>query len=119
MSEVDYLVGAEGDVLASPLLKNALQNLFKNSVEAMEGCEEKRLTVVLESRDNRLILVVKDTGCGMSDAVKERMWERGYTTKETGDGHRDQGRHASGIESSVRRGIAVRRIEKKARARSS
>jgi signal transduction histidine kinase len=96
--EVDY-EPAEGEILASEMLKYALINLFKNAAEAMKDSEVKKLFVRLENRSNRMFLVVKDTGCGIVPEYREKIWDSGFTTKEGGHGI-GMGVIRKGVESS-------------------
>jgi len=84
-------------VWADPLqLENAILNLAVNARDAMEGAG--RLTI--EASNIRLAprevgetpggdhvrIAVRDTGCGMTPEVRERVFEPFFTTKEVGKG---------------------------------
>ncbi|WP_164545777.1 ATP-binding protein [Paenibacillus albus] len=61
-----------------------LVNLFKNSIDAMEDLGQIR--VKLYELDNHACIELSDTGTGMSDATKEKLFEPFYTTKGQGTG---------------------------------
>jgi signal transduction histidine kinase len=75
-------------------LNQAFMNLVSNAVDAINAkpeltTDEKiTLTTRLEERDGGFFAVVEiaDTGTGMSDAVKERLFQPFFTTKDVGEG---------------------------------
>jgi two-component system nitrogen regulation sensor histidine kinase GlnL len=70
-------------------IKQALVNLIKNAVEAMEGKEERKLTVETgyAIRPADFIFVkVKDTGTGMDEEELQKLFAPFYSTKEKGTG---------------------------------
>ncbi|MFO7899830.1 MAG: ATP-binding protein [Planctomycetota bacterium] len=71
--------------LADPrLLKQAILNVILNAQEAMpEGGE---LILRTSSRDRRVTVDVIDTGPGVSDDVRDRMFDAFFSTKEEGSG---------------------------------
>lgn len=66
------------------LLKQALANLFMNAVESMH--EGGSLEVTIGSVNDKVILTVKDTGHGIPDNIKSKIFLPFYTTKEKGIG---------------------------------
>lgn len=66
------------------LLKQALLNIAVNALEAMSG--GGRLTIKLETRMGRAIILIQDTGSGIAAEAMEKIWELNYTTKKTGSG---------------------------------
>jgi signal transduction histidine kinase len=77
--------GGGGLVRADPtLLRRVLQNLVSNAVEAMpEGGE---LCVDVERAGGRVRLEVRDTGVGVPDEVRPRLFEPYFTTRSSGTG---------------------------------
>lgn len=69
-------------------LMQVLLNLIKNSIEAMDqqGGEGHVLTVQLTHDEDSIIASVKDTGIGIDDAQKQKIFQRGFTTKPKGSG---------------------------------
>lgn len=73
------------DIIADPVqLNQVLVNLVVNAIQAMPG--GGKLNVQTTFTDNNVSLVVEDTGIGMSDEVKDQLFEPFYTTKEIGQG---------------------------------
>jgi signal transduction histidine kinase len=66
----------------------SLRNLIDNALEAMEGVDCPRLTVVTASRDRGVILRIGDTGVGIPPVDLSWIFEPFFTTKRTA--HRDR-----------------------------
>ncbi|ANB56533.1 sensory box protein [Anoxybacillus sp. B7M1] len=58
-------------------------NVIDNAMEAVIENErpEKRITVFLTDLGDDLIIEIEDTGVGMTEDVREKMFERGFSTK--------------------------------------
>lgn len=70
-------------------LKQALINLGKNAVEAMEHTSTAKKLTFLLSRDrpnNRIYIKVIDTGCGISPQMLDKIFNPFFTTKKYGTG---------------------------------
>ncbi|MGZ4111616.1 MAG: ATP-binding protein [Tumebacillaceae bacterium] len=67
-------------------LKQVLINLARNGMEAMIAQGGGKLTLALETTPDDIVLMVKDTGPGISTYDMERIFKPFYTTKETGTG---------------------------------
>jgi two-component system sensor kinase FixL len=68
-------------------IQQVIVNLKRNAIEAMENCERRELTVSTHVIDGHGIRVdVADTGPGISEAIKERLFEQFATTKPHGLG---------------------------------
>ncbi len=65
-------------------LRSVLLNLILNAKQAMPS--GGRLTVRVYRADDEVVLEVEDTGCGMSDEVKEKIFEPFFSTKAGGTG---------------------------------
>jgi PAS domain S-box-containing protein len=64
--------------------KQAVMNIVKNALAAMP--EGGRLTVKTRCRGENVELTIADTGEGMSEDVKEKIFEPYFTTKDFGSG---------------------------------
>ncbi|MGH7192395.1 MAG: sensor histidine kinase, partial [Candidatus Saccharimonadales bacterium] len=69
-------------------LLQVLDNLVKNAVESMSACDTKRvLTVQIKAEPNDQVrIAVKDTGDGIDPANANRIFNFGFTTKQSGNG---------------------------------
>ncbi|MFC1611027.1 ATP-binding protein [Myxococcota bacterium] len=65
-------------------LVQVLVNLVKNAVDAM--ADGGRLTMRTVHLDNRVLISVQDTGCGMTPEQLEKVFVPFFTTKEPGKG---------------------------------
>jgi two-component system cell cycle sensor histidine kinase/response regulator CckA len=72
----------EGDVR---LLEQALINLALNARDAI-GEQTGTITLSAHRQGARVMLVVEDSGCGMSTQTRERIFEPYFTTKSPGKG---------------------------------
>ena len=86
-----YILGRKG------MAEHILMNLCKNAFQAMEKTERKELGIELMGGHGHLILRVRDTGCGISEDVQQKIFEPFYTTKGS--------RHGTGLGLSVVRNI--------------
>ena len=72
--------------LSSDSLKEVLLNLIKNAVDAIEEVkdkvEKKEIKISVVSLDEKeLLLAISDTGCGMTEEVKAKLFTPFFTTK--------------------------------------
>ena len=67
-------------------LKQVLINIIKNSIEALDGINNGIIILDYNKIKDKIIIEIKDNGIGMSDEVKERIFEAFYTTKKQGTG---------------------------------
>ena len=63
-------------------------NLLENSFEAVEkkGENEKEVYFFIKHEENTINISVADTGTGIEKSVINRIFERGYTTKNNSNG---------------------------------
>ncbi|MGD6850463.1 MAG: PAS domain-containing sensor histidine kinase [Candidatus Bathyarchaeia archaeon] len=66
-------------------IKRILTNLVRNGIQAMEE-EGGELSVNAFPRDGSVILAVSDTGAGIPNEVKEKLFKPLFTTKSKGQG---------------------------------
>jgi PAS domain S-box-containing protein len=66
-------------------LKRILVNLVRNGIQAMEE-KGGNLTISAFRRENAVIIAVSDTGKGMTEEVKSRIFKPLFTTKSKGQG---------------------------------
>jgi signal transduction histidine kinase len=71
-----------GEVVSS--VRVALSNLLLNSLQATDKGGE--ITITQEIADDALVITVADSGPGISEELRKRVWEPFFTTKQRGTG---------------------------------
>ena len=66
--------------------EQVLVNLLRNSLDAVSGQLEKRVTVTVTRHEPKIHIVIADTGPGIPEEVFSRLFESFVTTKPTGQG---------------------------------
>jgi signal transduction histidine kinase len=77
----------EKEILASispPLFDWVIENLLKNSLDAMEGTGEIKINI--ENLSDKVNIDLKDTGKGIPLAMQQKVFKPGFTTKKRGWG---------------------------------
>ena len=75
--------------LPSEALVTITGNLIDNALDSMNmdtTKTEKELTLGVYTRQNTLLIIVKDTGTGIPDELIEKIFENGFSTKGEGRG---------------------------------
>lgn len=86
-AEMDTDLGDELAVLAGSVrLQQVLVNVISNAADAVEGLEDRKLSVRAWREGGRVVLTVRDRGAGVAPAVAERIFDPFYTTKGVGRG---------------------------------
>jgi two-component system sensor histidine kinase PilS (NtrC family) len=67
-------------------LKQALLNIILNSYQAMQDVNNPSLEVSAKSEKGEVVVRVRDSGSGMSETTRKRMFEAFHTTKPKGTG---------------------------------
>ena len=106
-------------------IKQVLHNLIKNAIEAMP--DGGNLQVITGLDDDMVSIEISDTGCGMSEEVKAKLFTPYFTTKQKGTGlgmaivQRIIEQHDSeiAVESQKGVGTTVRILLKKRRGRDN
>ena len=66
-------------------LLNVLINLIYNSLDFVDNHGRIEVSTKVEG-ENTLKIVVKDNGCGIPEDICEKIFEKGFTSKQTGSG---------------------------------
>ena len=67
-------------------LQQVLVNIITNAADAVEGLEDRRITVSAEKEGDKVIVSVRDRGPGVPPAIRERIFDPFFTTKGVGKG---------------------------------
>lgn len=68
----------------STFTRRILTNLVNNAVQAMPG--GGKLTITVRKKEDQVLVIVEDTGVGIADDVKPRIFSPLFTTKAKGQG---------------------------------
>ncbi len=63
-------------------LVTILGNLIDNAMDAVSSTPQKVVKLLIDTSDEDMILRVQDSGCGLDSVVKEKLLERGFSTKK-------------------------------------
>jgi two-component system C4-dicarboxylate transport sensor histidine kinase DctB len=85
---LDIDLGAEPLIVqaGSVRLQQVLVNVISNAADAVEGLDDRRISVEARREDERAVLTVRDHGPGVAAAIAERIFDPFYTTKGVGKG---------------------------------
>ncbi len=84
---LETLINKGVEVEGEPaLLRQALWNLFANAVDAIEDSGVIRVVLEAEPGSRQAVIKVQDSGCGIPDEIRDRIFEPFTTTKEKGTG---------------------------------
>jgi signal transduction histidine kinase len=65
-------------------MSQVMVNLITNAIHAMT--DGGQIIVTTKRRDNGVLLIVRDTGSGMSNEVKRKIFQPFFSTKPVGQG---------------------------------
>ncbi len=82
LSEDSYLPEPKDPRVINELV-TILGNLVNNAVEAVTGSSVKSVVVDLQYDEGRLTVTVDDSGPGMTEEQRKRLFDRGYSTKDS------------------------------------
>jgi signal transduction histidine kinase len=75
-----FVLGKESEI------SQVLLNLISNSIDALENQTIKKIDIKFEFRDELTLIKVLDSGPPISDAIKNKLMDPFFTTKEIGKG---------------------------------
>jgi len=67
-------------------LSRVITNLLKNAIQSEKESEPLHITVTLFEDDEKLLISIKDNGKGISETIKNKIFEPKFTTKNSGMG---------------------------------
>ena len=74
--------GSPAQIFTGPVkLRRAIENLIKNSVDAMSSKEKKEITLEIKNNCDFVSILVSDTGPGLSPEIADRLFTKGGSTK--------------------------------------
>lgn len=67
-------------------LQQVFVNIMSNAIDAMKGCDEKRLEIKALVGDADIAVSVRDTGPGIPESHLDNIFDPFFSTKEVGEG---------------------------------
>ena len=62
-------------------LVQVINNMISNSIQAYNGKTEQNIDLIVEEKNNKLYISIKDYGCGLPQKVKDKLFKEMITTK--------------------------------------
>jgi len=66
------------------LLSRIILNLLNNAVDAIN--ENGKIKIQIQNKENEIILMIQDNGCGIPKDIKDKIFEPQFSTKTSGKG---------------------------------
>ena len=67
-------------------LVRVLTNIIKNAVQAIEEIDDGKIIMKVEINNSKIRLIITDNGTGISEEMKDKVFEPNFTTKSSGTG---------------------------------
>ena len=67
-------------------IEQVLINLIKNSIQALDQTEDKKLKIITESTSSYQLIKVIDNGCGIEEKDMDEIFVPFYSTRDNGSG---------------------------------
>jgi two-component system, NtrC family, C4-dicarboxylate transport sensor histidine kinase DctB len=83
---LDIAVGDEQVIGSRGKLEQVFVNLLSNAVDALIGCNQPHIHIIVERADAEVIVYVRDNGPGVDPDIADQLFEPFYTTKPSGQG---------------------------------
>lgn len=62
-------------------LVQVINNMISNAIQCYEGKKNQAIDLIVEKKDNNIIISIRDYGPGLSDVVKDKLFKEMVTTK--------------------------------------
>jgi Signal transduction histidine kinase regulating C4-dicarboxylate transport system len=85
VADLELHLGEIPEIVCIPQqINQVITNLLVNAAQAMD--KQGQITITTRQDGDRVLLKVRDTGCGMTDEVRRKIFDPFFTTKEVGKG---------------------------------
>ena len=68
------------------MIERCLINLYLNAIHALAGSPEKEIRTEIRTVGNRIVLSIEDTGAGIREEIRDRIFLPFFTTRDNGSG---------------------------------
>ena len=76
--KIDEHTTLHGDITS---LVQVINNMISNSIQAYNGKPNKSIDLIIDKKDNNILIVVKDYGSGLPEEVQDKLFKEMITTK--------------------------------------
>jgi signal transduction histidine kinase len=84
---IDYQYSCDPVIYCDEIeIEQVVVNLISNAVDATKGLQEKWIKVLLRTEENEAVLQIWDSGSGISDEIRSKIFQPFFTTKPVGEG---------------------------------
>lgn len=85
--ELEKILSPAQNIYANEvLIEWTVENLLKNALESLNKDHNGKIIISQFEEKNKIIIEVSDNGCGITSAMKKKIFETGFTTKKRGWG---------------------------------
>lgn len=85
VADLELHLGDIPEIVCIPQqINQVITNLLVNAAQAMD--KQGQITITTRQDGDRVLLKVRDTGCGMTEEVRRKIFDPFFTTKEVGKG---------------------------------
>ena len=67
-------------------MKRVLTNIINNAYDAVHGIKTPKVILTLERSNDEIAISISDNGAGLASNLNEKVFTRGFTTKDNGSG---------------------------------
>ena len=79
---IEYKINENTKILGNiNSLVQVLNNLISNAIQAYNGKPNQNIDLIVDNKDNKLLISVIDHGCGISKEVQDKLFNQMITTK--------------------------------------
>ena len=79
---IEYKINENTKILGNiNSLVQVLNNLISNAIQAYNGKPNQNIDLIVDNKDNKLLISVIDHGCGISKEVQDKLFSQMITTK--------------------------------------
>jgi len=64
----------------------AFNNVLKNAVQALTDTQNAKINIEVTEKENKLIILISDNGCGIAEDLIAKIFTPNFTTKSNGSG---------------------------------
>ena len=85
--ELEKILNPAQNIYANEvLIEWTVENLLKNALESLNKDHNGKIIISQFEEKDKIIIEVSDNGCGITSAMKKKIFETGFTTKKRGWG---------------------------------